>query len=157
MPKIDLTKIPAKTGSTYPGALAHEMDGRSVMRLGDAGGLKQFGANMVILQPGAKSSLRHWHMHEDEFVMVTQGECTLVEDGGETVLQRGECAAFPAGEPNGHHLINRTDREARFLVIGSRAKKEVAFYSDLDMKVEVSSGSYRFTRKDGSPLPEEDQ
>ncbi|MDP3960050.1 MAG: cupin domain-containing protein, partial [Pseudorhodobacter sp.] len=108
MPVIDLATVPLKTGSIYPEPYASQMAGRSSLRLGDAGGLTQFGANLVILAPGAKSSLRHWHAAEDEFVMVTQGECVLVQDAGETVMHPGDCAAFPAGNPDGHHFLNRT-------------------------------------------------
>ncbi|HEX9858688.1 MAG TPA: cupin domain-containing protein, partial [Paracoccaceae bacterium] len=125
MPVIDPTKCPVKTGSIYPEPYAGEMAGRSSLRLGDAGGLTQFGANLVILQPGAKSSLRHWHLNEDEFVMVTMGECVLVQDEGETAMRPGDCAAFPAGDTNGHHFLNRTEAEARFLVVGTRAAQEV--------------------------------
>jgi uncharacterized cupin superfamily protein len=126
------------------------MKGRSSLRLGDAGGLTQFGVNLVTLEPGALSSLRHWHLNEDEFVMVTEGECTLVQDAGETVMRPGDCAAFPAGSTDGHHFINRTDTVAKFLVIGSKAPREVATYSDVDLRVEIEGGKARFTYKDGS-------
>jgi uncharacterized cupin superfamily protein len=150
MPKLDLSKVPVKTGSIYPEPYASEMAGRSSLRLGDAGGLTQFGANLVILAPGAKSSLRHWHQHEDEFVMVTMGACTLVQDAGETVMVAGDCAAFPAGSTDGHHFINHTGTEARFLVVGTKARHEVATYSDVDMVVHIDKGSARFTHKDGT-------
>jgi uncharacterized cupin superfamily protein len=150
MPKLDLDAVPVKTGSIYPEPYAGMMAGRSSLRLGEAGGLTQFGANLVILAPGALSSLRHWHLHEDEFVMMTQGECVLVQDAGETVMRPGDCAAFPAGDPDGHHFINRSDREARFLVVGTKAPREVGTYSDVDLRVEIEGGKARFTYKDGS-------
>lgn len=150
MPVIDPGKAPVKTGSIYPEPYASMVRGRSSLRLGDAGGLTQFGVNLVSLEPGALSSLRHWHLHEDEFVMVTEGECTLVQDNGETVMRTGDCAAFPAGSTDGHHFINRTDHVARFLVVGSKAPREVATYSDVDLKVEIEAGKARFTYKDGS-------
>lgn len=148
MPVIDLASVPVKTGSIYPEPYASMMQGRSSLRLGDAGGLTQFGVNLVTLQPGALSSLRHWHLNEDEFVMVTEGECTLIQDAGETVMRPGDCAAFPAGNTDGHHFINRTDKPARFLVVGSKAPREVATYSDVDLRVELEAGSARFTYKD---------
>jgi len=148
---IDVTKAPVKTGSIYPTSHDAEMAGRWSIRLGDAGGLTQFGVNIVVLAPGAKSSLRHWHLNEDEFVMVTQGTCTLVDDDGPHEMSVGACAAFPAGVANGHHFINDTDDEARFLVVGTRAPHEVATYSDIDMMVEVKDGTARFTHKDGTP------
>lgn len=147
---VDPATCPVRTGSIYPAPYAAMMVGRSSLRLGDAGGLTQFGANLVTLAPGALSSLRHWHRHEDEFVMVTAGECTLIEDGGETVMRPGDCAAFPAGVANGHHFVNRTDRAATFLVIGSRAPREVATYSDVDLRVELEAGRARFTYRDGT-------
>lgn len=150
--KIDLATVPLKTGSIYPEPYASQMAGRASLRLGDAGGLTQFGANLVILAPGAKSSLRHWHAAEDEFVMVTQGECVLVQDAGETVMHPGDCAAFPAGIANGHHFLNRTQAEARFLVVGSRAAREVATYCDVDLVVMLEAGKASFTRKDGTPF-----
>lgn len=150
MPVIDPAKVPVKTGSIYPSPYAEMMAGRSSLRLGDAGGLTQFGVNLVTLEPGAISSLRHWHLHEDEFVMVTEGECTLVLDAGETVMRTGDCAAFPAGVPDGHHFINRSATVARFLVVGTKAPREVATYSDVDLRVEVEGGRARFTYKDGA-------
>jgi uncharacterized cupin superfamily protein len=150
MTKLDLSAVPVKTGSIYPEPYAAMMRGRSSLRLGDAGGLTQFGVNLVRLEPGALSSLRHWHLHEDEFVMITEGECVLVQDAGETVMRVGDCAAFPAGRADGHHFINRTDKVATFLVVGTKAKAEVATYSDVDMMVHVGSGKARFTYKDGT-------
>lgn len=151
MGKIDLASVPAKTGSIYPAPFAQQMHGRSSLRLGQAGGLTQFGANLVILKPGARSSLRHWHTHEDEFVMVTEGELILIQDASETVMLPGECAAFPAGDPNGHCFINRTDVEARFLVVGTKANHEYATYPDDNLKVELKDGSATFTHHDGTP------
>ena len=153
MAKIDLTKVPRKTGSGYPEPYASMMNKRSYLRLGDVGGLTQFGANITILEPGGVSSMRHWHVHEDEFAMVTQGEVVLVNNDGETVMRAGDCAAFPAGVENGHHFLNRSDAEARFLVIGTRAPTETVYYSDVDMMVVDVDGVGTFTRKDGSPMP----
>lgn len=152
MPKIDLTKVPVKSGSIYPAPYAAMMAGRSSLRLGDAGGLTQFGVNLVRLEPGALSSLRHWHLAEDEFVMVTEGRCTMVTDEGEIEMEPGDCAAFPAGSPNGHHFINRTAAPASFLVVGSKAKREVATYSDVDLMVTMEGGKAEFTYKDGTPF-----
>lgn len=149
--KLDLSKVPVKTGSIYPAPYAEMMAGRSSLRLGDAGGLTQFGINLVTLAPGALSSLRHWHLAEDEFVMVTQGSCIMVTDAGETVMGPGDCAAFPANSGDGHHFINRSAQPATFLVVGSKAKREVATYSDVDLMVTMEAGRATFTHKDGRP------
>ncbi len=148
---IDPSQLPVRTGSIYPEPYAAMMKGRSSLRLGDAGGLTQFGVNLVSLEPGALSSLRHWHLNEDEFVMVTEGECTLVQDAGPVVMRAGDCAAFPAGNPDGHHFVNHTDRVARFLVVGTKAAHEVASYSDVDFRIEMDHGKPAFTYRDGTP------
>ena len=152
MPKIDISALPLRNGSIYPDPYAKIVEGRSSHRHGDAGGLTQFGANLVYLEPGAKSSMRHWHEKEDEFVMVTEGNLTLIDDAGETPLSPGDCAAFPAGDPNGHHIVNQTETRGAFLVIGTRAESETAHYSDVDMTVRVANGAFSFTKRDGSPI-----
>lgn len=154
MPKIDLAKVPVKTGSIYPAPYAELVLGRSSLRLGDAGGLTQFGVNLVTLEPGALASLRHWHLKEDEFAIVLEGDLTLVEEDGETAMQPGDCAAWQAGVANGHHFVNRSDRPARFLVIGSKMADEVASYADVDMKVHMNGGKPRFTYRDGTDWTE---
>jgi uncharacterized cupin superfamily protein len=65
-------------------------------------------------------------------------------------MRAGDCAAFPAGSTDGHHFINRTDRVAKFLVVGTRAPQEVATYSDVDFQIHMGGGKARFTYRDGS-------
>ena len=112
MPKIDIAAVPARKGSGYPPPFDAPCAERVRQRLGNAGGLTDFGVNLMRLPPGNWSSQRHWHSHEDEFVYVLEGELTLIEDGGETVLRAGDCAAFAKGSGNGHHLINKSDRNS---------------------------------------------
>lgn len=152
MPKINIEDLPTRSGSGYPSPHNEGFETRHTTALGDPAGLTQFGVNLVRLQPGGRSSLRHWHEEQDEFLVVTEGTLTLVDDAGETQLDQGACAAFPAGDPNGHHIVNRSDREGSFVVVGTRTATETAWYSDLDMKVTAKQGEMTFTRKDGSPL-----
>ena len=119
--------------------------------LGDAAGLTQFGVNLLHLPPGAWSSQRHWHTHEDEFVWVVEGEVVLVTDAGEEVLRAGDCAGFKANVPNGHHLINRTGRDALILEVGTRSGRERAHYPDVDLLYEVDGKNIRILHKDGTP------
>jgi uncharacterized cupin superfamily protein len=149
MPKIDITAIAARQGTDYPAPFAAPCMGRVRRRLGEAGGLRDFGVNLMTLPPGGWSSQRHWHSHEDEFVYVLEGELTLIEDGGETVLRAGDCAAFPKGTGNGHHLINRSPAIAVFLDVGSRDPLDFVTYSDIDMMTAIADGGY--LHKDGTP------
>ena len=154
MPKLHLSIVPVKTSSIYPPPYDAQMAGRSSLRLGQAGGLTQFGVNLVILEPGAVSSLRHWHLKEDEFVMVTEGTCFLIEDAGATEMGVGDCAAFPANTPDGHCFENRSDAVAKFLVVGSKMPGEEATYSDVDLRVKLTEHGAVFTHKDGTPYKE---
>ena len=124
---------------------------RTRRRLGAAGGLRDFGVNLMTLPPGGWSSQRHWHSHEDVFVYVLEGELTLVEDDGETLLRPGECAAFPKGTGNGHHLRNLSPAMAVYLEVGSRHPDDLTTCSDIDMMSSNADG--RFVHKDGSPYP----
>jgi len=150
MPKLDLSKAPVKTSSIYPEPYAAQMAGRSSIRLGDLAGLTQFGVNIVTLEPGAAASLRHWHLREDEFAMVLEGELTLIEDAGETLMQPGDCAAWKAGVANGHRFVNRSASVGKFLVVGTKSAEEVATYADVDMQIHIAGGKARFTYHDGS-------
>ncbi|HMK69347.1 MAG TPA: cupin domain-containing protein [Xanthobacteraceae bacterium] len=151
MPKIDIANVPLESRSNYPEPFNRVVAGRSRKRLGNAVGLSQFGVNLTTLKPGAASALRHWHHREDEMVYVLEGEVVLVEDGGETLLKVGDAAGFKAGVPNGHHLINKSDRDAAYLEIGTRSKDERAEYSDVDLLVVRDENGMRYTHKNGQP------
>jgi uncharacterized cupin superfamily protein len=151
MPKIDIATVPVRQGSSYPPPFDAPCATRARRRLGDAGGLSDFGINLMTLPPGGWSSQRHWHSHEDEFVYVLEGELTLVEDSGETVLRAGDCASFPKGTGNGHQMVNRSSAVAVCLEVGSRSQQDLVIYSDIDMK--ISNSDDRFVHKDGTPYP----
>lgn len=148
---IEPSSLAPRLGSNYPAPFAEPLRGREKRALGDPLGLSQFGVNLVTLAPGAWSSQRHWHVREDEFVYVLEGELTLVTDAGETLLTPGLAAGFPAGQPDGHHLINRGQKPAMYLEVGTRAENEEATYSDIDMMVRKENGRFVYTRKSGEP------
>jgi uncharacterized cupin superfamily protein len=151
MPKIDIAKLPVDTYTGYPPPFDRVVAGRERKRLGNAVGLDQFGVNLTALKPGAASALRHWHEKEDEFVYVLEGEIVLIEDEGETVLKPGDAAGFKANSPNGHHLANRSKRDAVYLEIGTRSKHERANYPDVDLLAVRDDAGMHYTHKDGKP------
>jgi uncharacterized cupin superfamily protein len=149
--KIDRNTAETVIGTLYPPPFDEPCRARQRQRLGDAAGLTQFGVNILTLPPGAWSSQRHWHVEEDEFVYVLAGEVTLVTDAGEELLRPGDAAGFKAGEPNGHHLQNRSNAPATLLEIGSRRTGEVAYYPDIDMIAPAHGDPALYTRRDGTP------
>ena len=150
-PALDPELLTPSIGSSYPAPFDAPCAARERRVLGDALELTQFGVNLLTLPPGSWSSQRHWHEKEDEFVYVLEGEVTLITDAGEQRLGPGMAAGFPAGRRDGHHLVNRTDRPARVLEVGTSAPRDYAEYSDIDMKVELDEQGARFFHKNGEP------
>lgn len=100
--------------------------------LSEPGRLTQFGAFIHVLQPGTRSSIKHWHSDEDELVYVLEGEVTLIEGAGEALLRPGDAATFKAGVAVGHSLWNKSDQPVRCLVVGTRAPVDRVTYPDHD-------------------------
>jgi uncharacterized cupin superfamily protein len=149
---IDPMTLKPRTGSRYPAPFAAACMDREKRALGDAFGLTQFGVNLTRLAPGTASAQRHWHSHEDELVYILEGELVLITDAGEQVMTPGTCAGFKAGVADGHQLVNRSDRDAVFLEVGTRAMEGGADYPDIDMKVRrAEDGKWRYLHKDGTP------
>ncbi|HUD93223.1 cupin domain-containing protein [Sphingobium sp.] len=145
MPRIELESIEQTNRTGYPAGHAAIVKQRWYRRLGPPSGLSDFGVSHVVLKPGAASSHRHWHEDEDEFVVMLAGEAVLVEDGARTLLHCGDMAAFPKGDPNGHHLLNQSGDDCVFVVFG-RPPTGDCHYPDIDLL--WSGGAYR--HKDGS-------
>lgn len=147
---LDPAELPARTGSSYPEPFKAVVSGREKRALGDPFGLEGFGVNLVRLPPGCWSSQRHWHTLEDELVYILEGELVLVTDAGERILTAGMAAGFPAGRPDGHHMINRGDRDAVYLEIGDRLPEDEADYPDIDLCLRVRDGKMVFEHRDGT-------
>src|SRR3954469_3486230 len=144
----DPKSLPKRSGTGYPPHFAKMLEGRVKYQLGNAVGLTAFGVNLTELAPGAWSSQRHWHTKQDEFIYVIEGEITLVTDAGETLLKPGMSAGFPAGKPDGHHLINKSNKPAAYLEIGDRPAGDGAHYPDVDMRAHTTIVS-SFTKRNG--------
>ena len=153
MPKsaaLDPKTVAARRGTMYPDKFKGAVAGREKRALGTATGLVNFGVNLVKLEPGAQSALRHWHTQQDEFVWMLEGELTLVTNAGAEILRPGMCAGFPKGKADGHHLVNRSGEDAWYLEVGDRSPGDAAVYPDDDLSVAAAPG-YKIARKDGSP------
>jgi len=152
MPKLDLAAIPLDGACGYPTPFDLPCLGGATQRLGRTAGLTTIGVNLTRLPPGVWSGQRHWHSHEDELVYVLEGELVMVTDDGEETLRVGDFAAFKAGDANGHHLINRSDRDAVVLEIGTRdLDHDRCVYPDIDMLAIPAEPPY--VHRDGTPYP----
>ncbi len=144
MPIIDPKTVIVTTGTTYPAPLNEPCKTRITRRLSNGGGLTQFGASHVTLPPGCWASQRHHHSAEDEFVYIVSGHPTLIDDEGETSLKPGDSCAHPAGDNNAHHLINTTDKEVTFLIVGTRnPENDHCQYPDVDLDLPANGTALR--------------
>jgi uncharacterized cupin superfamily protein len=148
--RIEPQKVSAIVGTMYPPPFDQPCRARERRKLGDAAGLTQFGVNLLTLPPGAWSSQRHWHSHEDEFVFVLEGEVVLVTDSGEEILRRGEAAGFKGGDADGHCLQNRGSSPAVVLEVGSRIEADRGDYPDLDMITGIPGSGAMYLHRDGT-------
>ncbi|HZF25089.1 MAG TPA: cupin domain-containing protein [Steroidobacteraceae bacterium] len=151
LPALDPADAPVRTDTGYPAPFRARVLPREKRRLGDACGLTRIGVNLTTLAPGKESSMRHWHSHEDEFVFVLEGELVLRTTEGEQTLTAGMCAGFAAGVPDGHQLVNRSERPARYLEISNRNATDSVHYPDVDLRFNAPEARGEYTRKNGTP------
>ena len=153
LPALDPADVPPISKTGYPEPFYARVMPREKRPLHKTLGLKTIGVNLTTLPPGKESSMRHFHSREDELVFVLEGEVVLRTDAGEQVLTAGMCAGFPAGSQDGHQLVNKSGRPARYLEISNRDPEDSAEYPDVDLAYRKGpGGKAMFTRKDGTPF-----
>jgi len=151
-PVHNVADVEMQTGAPHPVPAVDRCKARRKQRLSGGFGVDQFGVNRVELDPGVWSTVRHWHSHEDEFVMVLEGALTLVTEAGEQTLRAGDCTGFKAGVVDGHRLENRSQAVAVYLEVGSNRRDiDEVTYSDDDLLVRLDeTGRQVFVRRDGT-------
>ena len=143
-----------RSGQVAPERRSSDFGTVDSLRIGDAGGLTQFGALVQVVMPGARTSERHWHEQEDEFVYVLAGEITVTEDDGDHLLRAGDAACWPAGVANAHRLVNRSDAPCTVLVVGTRLRHDVCHYPDVDRTLYSEGDTWRLVDAQGQVLRE---
>ena len=136
MVKINLNDYEYTEGR-YPKELLEYYQGNTdnykQIKLGDKGGLTQFGVNKTILPPKSATAMIHWHEKEDEFIFIISGSPTLIDKDGEHIMNSGDCATFKAGDNNGHAIVNKSEQDVVLLEVGTRAQKDIVHYTDKDL------------------------
>ena len=138
-PVVRALELEPRSDWKLPEPYRSRMLPRETRGLAAALGLTRLGANLTCLPPGKESSMRHYHTHDDELIFVLEGELVLRTAAGEQVMTAGDCAGFVAGDVDGHQLINRSDRPARYLEISSKDARDVPVYVDDDLRAAWSS------------------
>jgi uncharacterized cupin superfamily protein len=150
-PAIDPATVKPRIGTGYPERYQADCASREKRALGDATGITRYGVNLVRLPPGCASAQRHWHTLEEEFIYILEGEVQLVTEAGAQTLKSGMGAGFPAGKADGHHLVNRSDRDVLYLEVGDRREGDQVEYPGIDLRLAWMDGDRAFVHLDGRP------
>lgn len=153
---IEASEVTTQKGKTvYPDPFAALVKGRTKRKIGDIFGLTNFGVNLTDLDPGAASSIFHYHTKQDEFIYILEGNPTVIFGEKEFQMEPGQCIGFKAGSGIGHQLVNRSNEIVIYLEIGDRTPDtpdDNGGYPKDDINVHLSEhGDYVFTHKDGTP------
>jgi len=99
-------------------------------RVGRQMGSQKLGASQWELPAGQAAYPYHWHLAEEELLVVLEGEPSLRTADGWRDLAEGEVVAFPRGEAGAHQLMNRTDATVRFLAFSTQPGPDIVMYPD---------------------------
>jgi len=101
-------------------------------RVGRQAGAERLGLSLWDLPPGEAAYPYHYHLTEEELLLVLDGRPSLRTLDGWRRLQPGEVVAFRRGEGGGHQLVNHTEENVRFLAFSSSGEPDVVIYPDSD-------------------------
>ena len=103
------------------------LDGASV---GLDAGAERLGASIYELPPGQANCPYHYHLANEEMLIVLRGRPDLRTPEGTRRLEEGEVVAFPVGERGAHQVINRSEENVRVLIVSEMRSPEIAVYPD---------------------------
>ena len=99
-------------------------------RLGRQAGSERTGLSLWEIPAGEAAYPYHWHLAEEELIVVLAGKPSLRSPDGWRELEEGEVVAFPVGEAGAHQIVNRTDDTVRFLAFSPCGMPDVVVYPD---------------------------
>lgn len=112
--------------------------------LSEAAGAKQITVCMEVLEPGKQANQQHYHLLEEEHVLVLEGAMTVLLGDAEHAVQAGDYVCFPAGQKVGHALVNRSAAPCRYLVLGNPQPHDVIVYTETGrVSVRLTGEGYR--------------
>jgi uncharacterized cupin superfamily protein len=99
-------------------------------RLSRQAGSERLGLSLWELPPGEAAYPYHYHLAEEELVLVLDGQPSLRTPDGWRELQEGEVVPFPRGEHGAHQLVNRTVGTVRFLAFSTNGEPDIVVRPD---------------------------
>lgn len=98
--------------------------------VGHAAGAQRLGMSLWILPAGQAAYPYHFHLTEEELLVVLAGRPTLRTPDGNNQLEAGDVVAFPRGEEGAHQVLNDTEDEVRFLAVSTSGEPDIVLYPD---------------------------
>ncbi len=99
-------------------------------RVSRQAGSERLGLSLWELPPGEAAYPYHYHLAEEELVVVLDGRPSLRTPEGWRELREGEVVAFLRGEHGGHQLVNRTGETVRFLAFSTHGEPDIVIRPD---------------------------
>ena len=99
-------------------------------RVGRQAGCERLGLSLWEIPAGEAAYPYHFHLSEEELLVVLSGRPSLRTPSGWRELEQGEAVAFLRGEAGGHQLVNRTEETVRFLAFSTSGDPDVVIYPD---------------------------
>jgi uncharacterized cupin superfamily protein len=123
-------------------------------RLGRQAGSEKVSLSLWELPAGEAAYPYHFHLAEEELVVVLEGRPSLRTPGGWRELEEGEVASFLVGEGGAHEIVNRTEEPVRFLAFSNQqpdivVRPESGSLSAVERRPEGGGLSQHFRMADG--------
>jgi uncharacterized cupin superfamily protein len=93
-------------------------------------GAADIGATLHVLEPGQTAHPYHFHLANEEMLVLLTGTLSLRTPDGVEDLAAGDVVAHPVGEQGAHQVTNRGQEAAHFLMVSEMNDPEVVFYPD---------------------------
>lgn len=99
-------------------------------RIGQEVGTERLGLSLWEVAPGQAAYPYHYHLTEEELVIVLAGRPTVRTPAGSRELEEGEIVSFPRGEGGAHQIVNRSSTTVRFLAVSTNGDPDIVLYPD---------------------------
>jgi uncharacterized cupin superfamily protein len=99
-------------------------------RLSRQAGSERLGLSLWELPPGETAYPYHYHLAEEELLVVLSGQPSLRTPGGWRELQEGEVVPFLRGDAGAHQIVNRTQSTVRFLAFSTNGEPDIVIRPD---------------------------
>lgn len=99
-------------------------------RVGHQLATERVGVSLWLLPAGQTAYPYHFHLTEEEVLVLLEGDLALRTPDGWERVRRGDVLSFPAGADGAHQIVNDTEQDARFLAVSTHGQPDVVLYPD---------------------------